>query len=183
MPPAELSWKFCRQLHVINYRLFIVQSNALHNNKVRVYLQKAMAFSFYLPCAVSILIVTVEDHVLSYLNKTIMLFVEGPYQNVGYCVSNVSFGIVIFSYLSKLILTGSCLLQNIFHMVVEVPRWTNAKMEVQSFNIIVVYFVITCCPHLEYIWLAKHLNNKILNKMCDFLMQHWPTTGFLLSVW
>lgn len=31
-------------------------------------------------------------------------------------------------------MTDSSVLQNIFHMVVEVPRWTNAKMEVGSLN-------------------------------------------------
>ena len=51
---------------------------------------------------------------------------------------------------------------NTFHMVVEVPRWTNAKMEIDTkapLNPIVqdqkkgkLRFVANCFPHHGYIW-------------------------------
>lgn len=43
--------------------------------------------------------------------------------------------------------TNSIFSQNIFHAVVEVPRWTNAKMEVHFyiFTFVIAYDFITVC--------------------------------------
>lgn len=50
------------------------------------------------------------------------------------------------------------ILQNIFHAVVEVPRWTNAKMEVYV-HIFAGYLCINCilCPNTQLINISIYI--------------------------
>lgn len=64
--------------------------------------------------------------------------------------------------------------KKVFHMVVEVPRWTNAKMEInlkESLNPIKqdvkkgkIRFVANCFPHHGYIWNYGALPQVRINK-------------------